>query len=59
MVKGGEGLRQPFTTVTHRSTGTYVRKVKGEGFLRIFFCPGLREKFTNAQYHPEGIPRAQ
>ena len=36
-VKGGEGLRQPFTHLTLYYRDTYTQKVKGEGFSQIFF----------------------
>ena len=38
VVKGGEGSEQPFTILIHWYCGNYTRKVKGEGFSRIFFC---------------------
>ena len=36
VVKGGEGLGQPFTPSTCWIPMTYVAKVKGEGFFEIF-----------------------
>ena len=36
VVKGGEGLEQPFTLTTYWIPTTYVVKVKGEGFVEIF-----------------------
>ena len=40
VVKGGEGLRQPFTDSTYWYFDIYVQKVKGEGFTTnvCFFC---------------------
>ena len=38
VVKGGEGLEQPFTPTTYWMPTTYVEKVKGEGFVEIFSC---------------------
>ena len=37
VVKGGEGLEQPFTPIFLWPSATYTVKVKGEGFLAIFF----------------------
>ena len=37
VVKGGEGLEQPFTPIFSWPSATYTVKVKGEGFLEIFF----------------------
>ena len=37
VVKGGEGLEQPFTPIFSWLSVTYTVKVKGEGFLEIFF----------------------
>ena len=37
VVKGGEGLEQPFTPIFPWPSVTYTVKVKGEGFLAIFF----------------------
>ena len=36
-MKGGEGLEQPFTPIFLWPSATYTEKVKGEGFLAIFF----------------------
>ena len=36
-MKGGEGLEQLFTPIFPCSSATYTVKVKGEGFLAIFF----------------------
>ena len=37
VVKGGEGLEQLFTPIFPWPSETYTVKVKGEGFLEIFF----------------------
>ena len=37
-VKGGEGLKQPFTQSWCLYSTTYIAKVKGEGFLAKFSC---------------------
>ena len=38
VVKGSEGLRQPFTILTYWYSDIYTEKVKGEGFSQKFFC---------------------
>ena len=45
-----EGLRQPFTPLNHWHLDVYIQKVKGEGFLQIFFCTDNLRHWGNC-YH--------
>ena len=55
VVKGSEGLRQPFTILTCWYSDIYTEKVKGEGFSRLFFCTdnlGMEATISTAECFP-------
>ena len=56
VVKGSEGLKQPFTLIFSCDSTTYTVKVKSEGLSQIFF--GVHRLISkNQQKHAEEIQR--